>query len=304
MNSPLRDTLSPLIAWFDSEAPSGKHGQGIAWLRVVPFIALHVACLAVFWVGYSNTALLAMIAAYSLRMFAITGFYHRYFAHKTFKARLWVESTFAFIGAASAQRGPLWWAAHHRKHHRFSDTEADLHSPRHGFWKSHMAWFLDYQAFGTDYEVIRDYARSPFLRWLNRFDMVAPLALAVFMYALGSILARLAPGLQTSGPQMLVWGFVVSTVLLFHVTVSINSIAHVWGSRRFDTDDNSRNNAVLAIFTFGEGWHNNHHHYPNSVRQGFRWWELDLTYLILRGMQSIGLTWALKPVPVHLQRGT
>lgn len=302
MNSISRSKFSSVIAWFDSEADTGNRGQGIAWLRVIPFILLHLACLAVFWVGYSHAALIAMIATYSLRMFAITGFYHRYFSHKTFKARIWVESVFAFIGAASAQRGPLWWAAHHRKHHRYSDTDKDLHSPRHGFLKSHMAWFLNYDAFGTDYEVIRDYAKRPFLRWLNRFDIIAPAALAIFMYVSGAILERFAPELGTSGPQMLVWGFVISTVLLFHVTVSINSVAHVWGSRRFETDDDSRNNSLLALLTFGEGWHNNHHHYPNSVRQGFRWWELDMTFLTLKGMQYLGLTWDLKPVPAHLKQ--
>jgi stearoyl-CoA desaturase (Delta-9 desaturase) len=296
-------TLSAFIAWFDSEAVNGGRGHGIAWLRVIPFILLHLACLSVFWVGYSDAALIAMISTYALRMFAITGFYHRYFSHKSFKTHPWMETVFAFIGASSAQRGALWWASHHRKHHRYSDTEHDLHSPRHGFWRSHMTWFLNHDAFSTDYDVIRDFAKRPSLRWLNRFDMVAPTALALLLYGLGAALARLAPGLGTNGPQLLVWGFVLSTVLLFHVTVSINSIAHVWGSRRFDTDDESRNNALLALLTFGEGWHNNHHRYPNSVRQGFRWWELDLTFLVLCGMQALGLTWDLKPVPFYLKQG-
>lgn len=302
MNAPHRNFQSTLLAWFDSEAASPGSGQGIAWLRVIPFILLHLACLTVFWVGYSTTALLAMVSAYAVRMFAITGFYHRYFSHKTFKARPWVESVFAFIGAASAQRGPLWWAAHHRNHHRFSDTERDLHSPRHGFWRSHMTWFLNQDAFDTDYDVIRDYAKRPFLRWLNRFDVVAPVTLAVFMYLLGAALERWAPELGTSGMQLLVWGFVLSTVLLFHVTVSINSVAHVWGRRRYPTADESRNNALLALLTLGEGWHNNHHHYPNSVRQGFFWWEIDLTYWLLRLMQLLRLTWNLKPVPLHVLR--
>jgi stearoyl-CoA desaturase (delta-9 desaturase) len=139
---------------------------------------------------------------------------------------------------------------------------------------------------------------------LNRFDIVAPFTLAVLLFGIGTLLERVAPGLGTSGPQLLVWGFVLSTVLLFHVTVSINSIAHVWGRRRYDTGDDSRNNALLAVLTFGEGWHNNHHHYPNSCRQGFFWWELDLTYLVLRSMQALGLAWDLKPVPVHVKRQT
>lgn len=293
--------LRTVVAWFDSEAVPEPKGDGVAWLRVLPFIGLHLACLAVFWVGYSHAALIALAVTYGLRMFAITGFYHRYFSHKTFKTRRWMEALFAFIGAASAQRGPLWWAAHHRHHHRHSDTERDLHSPIHGFWRSHMSWFLRHEAFATDYAVIQDFAKRPFLRWLNRFDIVAPAVLAALLYVLGELLARFAPGLGTDGPQLLVWGFVLSTVLLFHVTVSINSVAHVWGSRRYATRDDSRNNALLALLTFGEGWHNNHHHYPNSVRQGFFWWELDLTYLTLRAMQALGLTWDLKPVPARVK---
>lgn len=301
MNAPARNALTSLIAWFDSDACASGPERKVAWLRVLPFMALHVACLAVFWVGYSHAALLAMLAAYALRMFAITGFYHRYFSHKTFRTHPWMETTFAFIGASSAQRGPLWWASHHRHHHRHSDTELDLHSPRHGFWRSHMAWFLGQDAFATDYGLIRDFADRPALRWLNRFDVVAPTSLALAMYLLGTALERWMPALGTSGPQMLVWGFVLSTVLLFHVTVSINSLAHVWGSRRYDTADDSRNNPLLAILTFGEGWHNNHHHYPNSVRQGFFWWELDLTYIGLRALQALGLAWDLKPVPRHVR---
>lgn len=299
---PKTSRTASIIAWFDSDAVDGSAAEGIAWLRVIPFIALHIACFAVFWVGYSHTALIAMLLAYAVRMFAITGFYHRYFSHKTFKTHAWMEAVFAFIGASSAQRGALWWAAHHRKHHRHSDTEHDLHSPRHGFWQSHMLWFLNHHAFTTDYSVIQDFAKRPILRWLNRFDMLAPFVLAIFMYGTGALLELIAPQLGTSGPQLLVWGFVVSTVLLFHVTVSINSVAHVWGRRRYQTGDDSRNNALLALLTFGEGWHNNHHHYPNSARQGFFWWEFDLTYLALRSMQALGLTWDLKPVPVHVKR--
>lgn len=301
MNAPVRKALTSVIVWFDSDACASGSERKVAWLRVLPFLALHVACLAVFWVGYSPAALLAMLAAYALRMFAITGFYHRYFSHKTFRTHPWMETAFAFIGASSAQRGPLWWASHHRRHHRHSDTELDLHSPRHGFWRSHMAWFLGQDAFATDYGLIRDFANRPALRWLNRFDAVAPASLALAMYLLGAALERWAPTLGTSGPQMLVWGFVLSTVLLFHVTVSINSLAHVWGSRRYDTADDSRNNPLLAVLTFGEGWHNNHHHYPNSVRQGFFWWELDLTYIGLRVLQAVGLAWDLKPVPRHVR---
>jgi len=264
---------------------------------------LHVACLGVFWTGVSPAALWAAAAAYALRMFAITGFYHRYFSHKAFRTSRPVQFAFALLGAMAVQRGPLWWAAHHRHHHRHADTAADPHSPRqHGFWHSHAGWFLTERGFATDVDRVRDLARFPELRWLDRFDVAMPALLAASMYGFGAWLERAHPGLRPDGPQMLAWGFFVSTVVLFHATVSINSLAHRWGTRRFDTADDSRNNLLLALVTFGEGWHNNHHHFPGAARQGFRWWEIDLTYLGLRALQACGLVWDLKPVPAGLQR--
>jgi stearoyl-CoA desaturase (delta-9 desaturase) len=230
-------------------------------------------------------------------MFAITAFYHRYFSHRAFRTTRLVQFAFALLGAASVQRGPLWWAAHHRHHHAHADAPADLHSPRKGFWHSHAGWFLTRAAFRTDASRIRDLMRFPELRWLDRFDTAVPAALAIALYASGAALERLAPGLHTSGPQLLVWGFCVSTVVLFHATVTINSLAHRFGRRRFPTRDDSRNNAWLALLTFGEGWHNNHHFFPGSARQGFRWWEIDLTWYGLRVLQSMGLVHDLKPVP-------
>ncbi|MFY2762507.1 acyl-CoA desaturase [Arenimonas sp. MALMAid1274] len=285
--------------WFDTRAVPADDGDPdrIDWLRVVPFIALHLACLAVFWVGVSWFAVGVAVALYAVRMFAITGFYHRYFSHRAFKTSRPVQFVFAVLGAASVQRGPLWWAAHHRHHHRHADTALDLHSPRHGFFRSHMGWFLTRRGFGTNLDAIKDMARFPELRLLDRFDIVVPVLLAVGLYALGAWLEGAYPGLGTNGPQLLVWGFFVSTIVLFHVTVTINSLAHRWGTRRYPTRDDSRNNALLALLTFGEGWHNNHHHYPGSARQGFKWWELDLTYLGLRAMALLGLVRDLRPVP-------
>lgn len=296
--------FAPLLRWFDtSTAQSGEQpaDDGIDWLRVLPFFLMHVACLAVAWVGFSWTAVLTGVALYALRMFAITGFYHRYFSHRAFRTSRTVQFAFAVLGAASVQRGPLWWAAHHRHHHRHADTVLDLHSPRRGFWHSHMGWFLSPRAFATNHEAIKDLQRFPELRWLDRFDMLVPVLLAAALFAVGSSLARVAPGLGTNGPQMLVWGFFISTVVLFHVTVTINSLAHRWGTRRFATNDDSRNNLLLALLTFGEGWHNNHHHFPGSARQGFRWWEVDLTYYGLRAMSWLGLVWDLKTMPISLR---
>jgi stearoyl-CoA desaturase (delta-9 desaturase) len=288
--------------WFNTDAgPGAADGAAagrIDWLRAAPFVAMHVACMAVLWVGVSPVALAVAAVLYAVRMFALTGFYHRYFAHRAFRTSRTVQFAFALIGAACVQRGPLWWAAHHRNHHRHADTALDPHSPRlRGFLWSHAGWFLTPEGFRTDWAQIRDFARYPELRWLDRYDTLVPLLLAAGLYALGALAERFAPGLGTDGPQLLVWGFFVSTVVLFHATVTINSLAHRFGSRRFETRDDSRNNGWLALITFGEGWHNNHHFYPGSVRQGFRWWEIDLTWYGLRLMASLGLVRDLRPLP-------
>jgi stearoyl-CoA desaturase (Delta-9 desaturase) len=294
-----------LLRWFDTgthaEAEAGP--GGIDWLRAAPFVGMHLACLAVLVVGVSRTAVAVAIALYAVRMFAITAFYHRYFAHRTFRTSRAVQFTFACIGASCVQRGPLWWAAHHRRHHQHADTEHDPHSPRlQGFLWSHMGWFLTAEGFRTDWKRVPDFARYPELRWLDRWDVLVPVALATMLFVAGVLLAHFAPTLSTSGGQLLVWGFFVSTVVLFHVTVTINSLAHRFGTRRFETHDDSRNNMLLALLTFGEGWHNNHHFFPGSVRQGFRWWELDLTFYGLKLMAALGLVQGLKSVPARVLR--
>lgn len=297
--------LLALSRWFDTSADDADEPgpERIDWLRVLPFAAMHLMCAGVLWVGFSWFALGTAITLYAIRMFAITGFYHRYFSHKAFKTSRPIQFLFALIGATCVQRGPLWWAAHHRNHHRHSDTERDVHSPvtRSFFW-SHMGWFLTNHGFRTDRTVIRDLVKFPELRWLDRYDILLPIALAVGLYLLGNWLETAQPQLGTSGPQLLVWGFFVSTIVLFHITVTINSLAHRWGRRRYATNDHSRNNWVLALLTFGEGWHNNHHHFPGAARQGFFWWEVDFTYYGLRMLSWLGLVWDLKPVPPNLRR--
>ena len=300
-DAPARNAGRSLLQWFDSAAAtaaaSDAEADRVDWLRVVPFVLLHLGCLGVLWVGVSPFAVLVAGLLYAVRMFAITGFYHRYFSHRAFRTSRPLQFVFALIGAASVQRGPLWWAAHHRHHHRHSDATEDVHSPRYGFWRSHMGWFLTRRAFATDLSRVPDLARFPELRWLDRYDVAVPAAMAVGLYALGALLERFAPTLGTSGLQLVVWGFFVSTVVLFHATVTINSLSHRFGRRRFPTRDDSRNNWWLALLTFGEGWHNNHHFYSSSARQGFRWWEIDLTWYGLRMLQAFGLVRDLKPVP-------
>ena len=299
-----------LASWFktdsgtaviaDSNTDSGPDRQ-IDWVRIVPFIALHLACLAVFLVGWSWIAVAVFAASYLLRMFAITAFYHRYFSHRSFKTSRPVQFIFALIGASATQRGPLWWAAHHRHHHKVADREADPHAPRHGFWWSHMGWFLSRRHFGTDHAQIPDLVKYPELRWLDRYDLLVPVLYAVLLFVLGAVLERYAPGLGTSGWQMLVWGYFLSTVVLIHATLTINSLAHIWGRRRYATRDQSRNNGWLALLTLGEGWHNNHHHFPGAARQGFFWWEIDLSFYVLKLMSWVGLVHDLKPVPAGIR---
>ncbi|HET7201922.1 MAG TPA: acyl-CoA desaturase [Steroidobacteraceae bacterium] len=299
--------LRKLRQWFDAAAPAPEDAaldtaDGVDWARIVPFAAMHLACLLVFVVGASAVAVATCVALYLLRMFAITAFYHRYFSHRSFKTSRAAQFLFALLGASAVQRGPIWWAAHHRHHHAFSDKVQDAHSPRqHGFLWAHMGWFLSRRHFRPDLQRVRDLTRYPELRWLDRFDVLVPLLLALALLATGLALERHAPGLGTSGAQMLVWGFFVSTVACYHGTYTINSLCHRWGSRRYATRDDSRNNALLALLTLGEGWHNNHHHYPSAVRQGFYWWEIDLTFYLLRGLAAFGVVWDLNPVPERVR---
>ncbi len=303
----MHNAMQTLRRWVDSgvtpcaqEDASGL--RRIDWVRTVPFMALHLACLGVVAVGWSPFAVGVAVALYALRMFAITGFYHRYFSHRAFRTSRGMQLLFALAGAAAVQRGPLWWASHHRHHHANSDHASDQHSPeQHGFFWSHIGWFLSRANFATRGEWVRDLARYPELRFLDRFDIVVPLALAAGLFAAGEWLAAVAPGLGTNGWQLLVWGFAISTVVLYHATFTINSLAHRVGRRRYATNDSSRNNWLLALLTFGEGWHNNHHHYPGAARQGFRPWEVDLTYYGLCALRGCGLIWGLRPVPARLR---
>jgi stearoyl-CoA desaturase (Delta-9 desaturase) len=299
--------------WLDNERRAAERrakesdpkADTIEWSRIIPFLLMHVACLAVIWVGISWIAVIVAIAAYVVRMFAITGLYHRYFSHKTFKTSRVGQFIFGLLGASAVQRGPIWWAAHHRHHHANSDQPGDIHSPKQvGFWRAHMGWFLSHKGFAPDLKYVRDLMQFRELRWLDRFDIAIPFFLGLGMFLLGVLLENTAPHLGTNGWQMLVWGFVISTIVCYHATYTINSLSHVFGRQRYRTGDTSRNNWLLAILTLGEGWHNNHHHYPNSVKQGFYWWEIDVSYYILKVMSWLGIIWDLKPVPIEARDHT
>ena len=282
--------------WLDnnSNQVNELNGNEIDWVRIIPFVLIHLACLAVIFVGVSTTALVVFAISYFLRMFAITAFYHRYFSHKTFKTHRFTQALFAAIGASATQRGPLWWAAHHRHHHVHADKEADRHSPKDGFIHSHMHWFLKQENFKTQTHRVNDLNQYPELRFIDRYDIIFPFILGLLLFAFGEILNAFAPAFNTTGWQLVVWGYFISTVVLSHVTYCINSLAHVLGSKTYNTGDNSRNNFVLAVLTLGEGWHNNHHCSPGSVRQGFKWWQIDVSYYLIKMMEKLGLVWDLK----------
>jgi stearoyl-CoA desaturase (delta-9 desaturase) len=252
----------------------------------------------VFFVGCSPIALVTAVLLYLIRMFAITAFYHRYFSHNAFKASRPWAFVFAVLGNSAVQRGPLWWAAHHRHHHKHADQPQDVHSPvQHGFWWSHIGWLTSLENFPTKLNLVKDWSRFPELRFLDRFDILVPVVLAAALYLFGWVVGTAAPEWKTSGAQMLIWGFFISTVFLFHATCTINSLDHIWGTRRYRTGDQSRNNPLLALITLGEGWHNNHHHYPIASRQGIFWWEIDCTYYGLKLMSWLGMIRDLNPYP-------
>jgi stearoyl-CoA desaturase (delta-9 desaturase) len=291
--------IKTVLSWFDNaQTEQSTQPYHIDYWRVIPFVLLHIACFAVIWVGWSWFAMVFALSLYAIRMFAITAFYHRYFSHKSFQTSRVGQFIFAMIGATAVQRGPLWWAAHHRDHHRHSDQSEDAHSPvQHGFFWSHIGWFLASENFSTKFQNVKELARYPELRFLDRFDSLIPILLAITIFIVGELLAKHAMHLETNGWQLLVWGFVISTVALYHATFTVNSLAHVWGGRRYKTSDESRNNLFIALITLGEGWHNNHHHYPSAAKQGFYWWEIDFTYYGLKVLSALGIIWNLRVIP-------
>lgn len=299
-----RHPLISFVRWFDGEAAidqlSRRDPDRVDWFRVIPFVTLHLACLLVIWVGWSPVAVAVAVTLYIVRMLAITGVYHRYFSHRTYKMSRFWQFIGAVLAGSSAQRGPLWWAAHHRHHHRFADQPEDIHSPvQRGLLWSHVGWILTPRYFPTNKAMAKDWAKYPELVFLNRYSIVPPLVLLLLMVILGELLRVHVPSANTSGIQMAVWGGCISTVALFHATATINSLDHLVGRRRYNTSDNSRNNWFLALITLGEGWHNNHHHYPIATRQGFYWWEIDVTYYVLVVLSWLGIVRDLTPVPAR-----
>jgi stearoyl-CoA desaturase (delta-9 desaturase) len=264
-----------------------------SWRRNAPFWGVHVAAVVgAIWIGWSWAAFAWLAGGYAVRIFAVTAGFHRYFSHRTFKTSRAFQFVLALLAMSTAQQGPLWWAAHHRRHHKYSDEPQDVHSPRQrGFVWSHLGWILATRHTKTDLARVQDLARYPELRFMNAHDVSFVVGFSVLLFVIG-------------GPLALVWGGFVPLVLCWHATFTINSLAHVWGRRRYATTDDSRNNVVLALLTFGEGWHNNHHHYQRSARQGFYWWEIDVSYYVLKVLERLHLVWDVAGVPRHVRDGT
>ncbi|MAW40104.1 MAG: acyl-CoA desaturase [Kiritimatiellaceae bacterium] len=263
-----------------------------------PLILMHLGCLGIFFVPFSTSMLLVFLTIYCLHVFTLTAGYHRYFSHKSFKTSRIFQFILAFLGTMAAQKDPLWWASHHRLHHEHADSERDPHSPRHGgFWWAHIGWVMQRKLDDTRYDKIKDFTRFPELMWLNRNPFLPALLLAAALFVVGLLFQIIRPEWGISGIQLLIYGFFLSTVAVYHVTFCINSVAHRYGSRRYAVDDDSVNNWLLAILTNGEGWHNNHHRYAVCARQGFRWWELDVSYLILRTLQFFRIVWDIREPP-------
>jgi stearoyl-CoA desaturase (delta-9 desaturase) len=261
------------------------------WLVSAPFFGAHVAAVAGIWaLGWSWKGFAIAVAMYYVRMFGVTGGYHRYFAHRTYRTSRAFQFFLAVLAQSSLQKGALWWAAHHRDHHKHSDTKQDPHSWReYGFWYSHIGWILAKESDETKLKNIQDLSRYPELRWLNTWHLIPGVAMGFGSWLVGSWFG-------------LTWWF-VSTVMLWHGTFAVNSLAHWWGRRRYPTTDDSKNSLAIALLTMGEGWHNNHHYYQRSVRQGFFWWEIDVTFYVLKACEKLGLVWDLQLPPQKVLDG-
>lgn len=262
-------------------------------LRSLPFILFHVAAIPLaLWTGISWEGVAWCVGLYYARMLFCCIGYHRYFAHRTFKANRIVQFFLAFFAETTVQKGVLWWAAHHRRHHRYSDEPEDIHSViQRGFWYSHVGWILSDRWVDTDFERIRDYAKYPEIVWIDKHYWLPPTLLGIATYLIG-------------GWTGFSWGFVISTVVLWHGTFTINSLMHMIGRRRFETTDNSKNSLLLAIVTCGEGWHNNHHKYQHIAAQGFYWWQIDFAYYFIKAASWVGLVHSvIEPTPEILAEG-
>jgi len=266
--------------------PSNQHmDDHFSWIQFIPMAAMHLGLIGIWWVGFTWVSVALCVGLYVFRVFGITGGYHRYFSHRGYKTSRGFQFFMAFLGATAMQKGPLWWSAKHREHHRDSDEPADSHSPRqYGVFDAHVGWVYREARANPDMDLIKDFSKYPELRWLERHQFAPGVIMAIICTLIG-------------GWSGFLVGFLLSTILVYHATFTINSLNHMFGKQRYLTGDDSRNNWFLALLSLGEGWHNNHHYYPATARNGFFWWEVDVTYYMLLGLSKVGLVWDLRQPP-------
>jgi stearoyl-CoA desaturase (delta-9 desaturase) len=261
------------------------------FFQIAVFWSVQVSALLVFFVPFHPALVGLWATSHFVRAVGLTLLFHRYLAHRAFKLNRVARFVWAFIGTAAMQKGPLWWAGHHVNHHKFADRDGDPHSPMvSGFYYAHIGWFLNdtrHDRVEVTNPVMRDFSPVPELALLERCFWAPPAILAAVMYLLG-------------GMPWFVWGFCLPTMTLAHSTFAINTVNHMFGSRRFETVDESRNNPVTAFFAVGEGWHNNHHRFQRAARNGFYWWEFDITWYTIKAMEAVGLAWDLQAVPARI----
>jgi stearoyl-CoA desaturase (delta-9 desaturase) len=279
------------ISVLDQTPVVRAEDEHVNWKASFPFFLVYFLPLGSIWTGIPTKAWVICGVLCVGRLLAITAGYHRYFSHAAYKLKRVPQFLLAAWGTTAIQKGPLWWAAHHRKHHKYSDTPLDIHSPGRGFWWSHTGWILCDKYKATDYSEVEDLASFPELRWLDDHDAVAPWLLGIGVTVYGFM-----DGWRT-GLSTLFIGFFLSTVLEWNLTFLINSAAHLVGKQRFKTKDTSRNSIILAILLLGEGWHNNHHRFSKAARNGFYWWEIDVTYYFIKLLELFRIASDVVRVP-------
>jgi fatty-acid desaturase len=271
----------------------------IDWTNLLGLIGYHLLALLAFfpWFFSWTGVALCVFGVYVFGMLGVNLCFHRLLTHRSFECPRWLEYTLAILGVCSTQDSPVYWVAVHRRHHQFADDERDPHSPIASFFWAHVGWLIlksdDLERAAVTQRHAKDLLRDPFYRKLETYWVAAAPACWILFFSAGFGVARLT-GSNTFdaiqfGTSLLLWGVVVRTVVVWHITNSVNSVTHLWGYRNYETRDGSRNNFVLGVLAHGEGWHNNHHADPNSAMHGHQWWEFDPVFLVIRLLAVVGL---------------
>jgi stearoyl-CoA desaturase (delta-9 desaturase) len=295
--------IPPTLYGARMSTPSIQRTEGPR-VVIARLIIGHLAVLGAFFVPVTTELLVASVLTYFLRVFAIEGVAHRYFSHRSFKTSRGFQLMLAVLMASTGQRGPIWWAMHHRRHHRYSDEPGDPHSPVLGSrFHAYLGWLVSDETLATNPDEMRDLSRYQELVWINKYHYIFPLLTLVATYLLGQYTSIF--GASQLGWSAVVWVFFVSTMAAHHVPYIVNTFAHgsrkgLFASRAYETPDTTSNLWWFAIPSMGAAWHNNHHRYMNAARAGFRWYELDLAYLTLRVLAAARLVWDLHEVPTHV----